>query len=112
LGSSDVDLKITTDEWNSIYSGSIYIGSKNEKFHVYLDTGSNKLILFDKDIYIWNGTTFDSKSSTTFNNTGKFDEISYEGGQYLYGYKSTDRVSFTYSSSYEVHKFNFLLGIY
>jgi hypothetical protein len=48
VGAPDSSIPVTNNE-NYAYMGNVYMGSNKQKFLVHLDTGSNKLLVFDSN---------------------------------------------------------------
>ena len=93
-----------------MYTADIYMGSNKQIFTVQVDTGSNKLILFDSDCSSCTTTArFFRNQSTTFQTSRVTDSISYLDGSSVSGFKVRDSCSLDQEGNYKAQSFNFLL---
>ncbi len=109
LQSADLDVDVYNPESNFLYTTDLYVGSQATPVNLIIDTGSNKMVIFDvscPDCL----QTFNSSASTTFVSQGRQDSISYVDGAYVNGCRANDTVSIDAAGVYSVSDFNFLLG--
>ncbi len=78
---------------NLVYMGNIYMGSQKQQLKLIFDTGSDWLVLLDKDCTNCVSTKFNSLNSTTFAVDSTTSKTLKYGSAQVTGYTGIDTTS-------------------
>ena len=99
--------KILSNELNTMYYGTIYVGNPEQKLDVIFDTGSDWLVLEAKECLNCLKNSYDAEKSETFERVD-LDLVEHVyGTAQLYGFDARDDVSLDSEGRVKVIMFEF-----